>query len=247
VQLFAAIDLLGGRCVRLTQGDYDQCRTYDADPVQTARAFEAAGAPWLHVVDLDAARSGVPANRAVIAAVAEAVSIPVEASGGLRDPDSVRELLEMGVARAVIGTAAITDPGLVERVAGAHPGRVAVGLDHRLVGETREIALRGWTEGSGVGLLEAVRRVADSGAAVVVVTNIDRDGMLAGPDLDGMAEVLAASPVPVVASGGVSSAADLTALARLSADGRGLEGVIVGKALHEGRLTVEEAVAACAR
>jgi phosphoribosylformimino-5-aminoimidazole carboxamide ribotide isomerase len=247
VELFPAIDLLGGRCVRLTQGDYERSRTYDADPVETAKAFAAAGAPWLHVVDLDAARSGIPANRQVIAAIAAAVSIPVQASGGLRDADAVAAVLDLGVSRVVIGTAVVTDPAVLEKAVAHHPGRVAVGLDHRRVGERREIALRGWQEPSGVTLTDALAQVADSGAAAVIVTDIDRDGMLEGPDVEGMAEVLEVSRVPVVASGGVSSVEDLRRLASVAVGKKQLAGVIVGKALHEGRMTVAEAVAACGR
>jgi phosphoribosylformimino-5-aminoimidazole carboxamide ribotide isomerase len=194
------------------------------------------------VVDLDAARTGEPVNRAVVAAVAAAVDVPVQSSGGVRDEDAATALLDAGVARVVVGTAAVEDPDLVARLAAAHPGRVAVGLDTR----SGEVAVRGWTEGSGIPLADVVPRVAELGAAALVVTDIARDGTLTGPALDGLAAVLAATPVPVVASGGVGTLEELRALATLDAGGRCLAGAIVGTALYEGRFTVAEAVAALA-
>lgn len=245
MELFPAIDIRGGRCVRLRQGDYDRETVYDDDPVEVARRFEAEGAAWIHVVDLDAARSGEPVNRRVVGRVAAAVSVPVQAGGGVRDADSAEALLDAGVGRVVVGTAAVTAPGLVGRLAARHPGRVAVGLDHRQVGGRREVAVRGWTEGSDRDVLTVLAELAAEGAAAVIVTDIGRDGMLAGPDTEGMADVLAATTMDVIASGGVASTADLRALALLEAGGRRLAGAIVGRAIYEGRLTVAEAVAAC--
>ncbi|HEX9530666.1 MAG TPA: 1-(5-phosphoribosyl)-5-[(5-phosphoribosylamino)methylideneamino]imidazole-4-carboxamide isomerase [Acidimicrobiales bacterium] len=240
--LLPAIDLRDGRCVRLLQGDYARETVYDGDPVAVARDFEASGAPWLHVVDLDAARTGRPANRDVVRAIASSVGVPVQAGGGVRDEFSAEALFDAGVRRIVIGTAALEHPALLARVASRHPGQVAVGLD----GRHGEVAVRGWSEGTGVRVLDAVARLADSGASAVVVTDIGRDGMLAGPDLDGLAAVLAHTQLEVIASGGVAAAADLVALAGLVAGGRRLAGAIVGKALYEGRLSVEEGVQACA-
>jgi phosphoribosylformimino-5-aminoimidazole carboxamide ribotide isomerase len=242
LDLYPAIDLRGGRCVRLHQGDFARETVYGDDPVAVARRFVADGAPWLHVVDLDAARTGEPVNRAVVAAVAAAVDVPVQSSGGVRDEDAATALLDAGVTRVVVGTAAVEDPDLVARLAAAHPGRVAVGLDTR----SGEVAVRGWTEGSGIPLADVVPRVAELGAAALVVTDIARDGTLTGPALDGLAAVLAATPVPVVASGGVGTLEELRALATLDAGGRCLAGAIVGTALYEGRFTVAEAVAALA-
>lgn len=240
--LFPAIDLRGGRVVRLYQGDFDKETVYGADPVAVAESYAAAGARWIHVVDLDAARTGAPVNRPVIAAIAASVDIDVQASGGVRDQASAEALLACGVRRVVIGTAAVEHPELVARLAGDHP--VAVGIDTR----GREVAVRGWTEGSGVDLFDLLARYAGTGIAAVIVTDISRDSTLAGPDLDGLAAVLAATDVPVIASGGVGRLADLEALAALGrADGRGLAGAIVGKALYEGNFTAEEAVAACAQ
>lgn len=241
MDLFPAIDLRDGKCVRLVQGDYARETVYGGDPVAMAKEFEAAGAPWVHVVDLDAARTGRPENRDVVAGIAAAVSVPVQTGGGIRDEFSAEALLEAGVRRVVIGTAALEQPGLVRRLAGRHPGRIVVGLD----GRAGEAALRGWTEGSGVTVLDAVARFEDAGVAAFVVTDIGRDGMLAGPDLPGLSEMLARTTIDVVASGGVGSLDDLRALAALTVDGGRLAGAIVGKAIYEGVFAVEEAVAAC--
>jgi phosphoribosylformimino-5-aminoimidazole carboxamide ribotide isomerase len=242
LELYPAIDLREGRCVRLVQGDYARETVYRGDPVAVAEEFATAGAPWLHVVDLDAARTGRPANRDVVAAIVDAVRVPVQHGGGVRDDFSAEALLELGVARVVVGTAALEDPALVRRLARRHPGRIAVGLDAR----HGELAVRGWTEQSGTTVADALAAFEDEGVAAVVVTEIGRDGTLAGPDLAGLARVLAATDLAVIASGGVSSVGDLHALCSLERDGRRLAGVIVGKALYEGRLSVEEAVAACA-
>ncbi len=241
MDLYAAIDLRDGNCVRLIQGDYAREKVYGGDPVAVAREFEADGAPWIHVVDLDAARTGRPENRSVVAAIADAVDVPVQAGGGIRDEFSAEALLEAGVARIVLGTAALDDPGMLRRVAARHPGRVAVGLDAR----HGEVVVRGWTQQSGRQLHEVLAEVEDALLGAVVVTDVSRDGMLSGPDTAGMGAVLAASRHPVVASGGVGTLDQLRALAAVEADGRRLLGVIVGMALHEGVFSVKEAVAAC--
>ena len=238
MDLFPAIDLRDGRCVRLYQGDYARETVYSDDPVAQARAFAAAGAPWIHVVDLDAARTGTPVNRAAIAAIAAAVDVPVQTGGGVRDDAAAEALFEAGVRRVVIGTAALEQPDLVRRVARRHP--VAVGLDAR----GREVAVRGWEEGSGRDLLEVAREFADAGVEALVVTEIGRDGTLEGPDVQGLAEVLEASPLPVVASGGVGSLDDLRALAALRVGERSLAGAIVGRALYEGAFDLADALAA---
>ena len=242
MDLFPAIDLRGGRCVRLYQGDYGRETVYGDDPVAQAEAFAAAGAPWLHVVDLDAARTGEAANRAIVAAVAAAVDVPVQASGGVRDDAAADALLAAGVRRVVVGTAALADPAWVRRLAARHPGRVAVGLDAR----DRDVAVHGWTEGSGRDLVDVARGFDDAGVAALVVTDIGRDGTLAGPDLGQLGDVLAATGLDVVASGGVGTLADLRALAALEVSGRRLAGAIVGRALYEGAFALPEAVAATA-
>jgi phosphoribosylformimino-5-aminoimidazole carboxamide ribotide isomerase len=243
MDLYPAIDLRGGRCVRLWQGDYGRETVYGTDPVAVARAFAAAGVRWLHVVDLDAARTGAPENRDAVAAIARAVGpdVSVQAGGGVRDHAAAEALWSAGVTRVVLGTAAVESPTLVRDL--AKEGAVAVGLDVR----GGEVALRGWTEGSGRGIADVLDGLGDAGVAGVVVTEIGRDGTLAGPDLELFATVLESTGgIDVVASGGVGTLADLEALASLSAGGRRLAGVVVGKALHDGVFTVGEAVAACA-
>ena len=242
MDLYPAIDLRGGRCVRLWQGDYSRETVYGTDPVAVARTFAAAGVRWVHVVDLDAARTGTPENREAVAAIAAAVGpeVSVQAGGGVRDQASAEALWGAGVRRVVLGTAAVENPALVRELAAEHP--VAVGLDVR----GGEVAVRGWTEGSGRSLDDVLDEFGDAGVAAVVVTEIGRDGTLAGPELELFAGVVERVDFDVVASGGVGSLADLEALASLEAGGRHLAGAIVGKALHDGVFTVKEAVAACA-
>lgn len=231
MDLYPAIDLRAGRCVRLWQGDYGKETVYGEDPVAQARSFAEAGAPWIHVVDLDAARTGEPVNRPLVAAIAAAVDVPVQSGGGVRTEEAAGALVDAGVARVVIGTAALEDPALVRRLAKRFP--VAVGLDAR--GD--DVAVRGWTEGSGRAPAEVAASFADAGVAALVVTEIARDGTLAGPDLEGLAAILAASDVDVVASGGVGTLEHLHSLATLEVGGRRLAGAILGRALYEG--TVE--------
>jgi phosphoribosylformimino-5-aminoimidazole carboxamide ribotide isomerase len=233
MELYPAIDLRDGRCVRLVQGDFDRSTVYPEDPVAVASSFARAGARWIHVVDLDAARRAGD-NRAVIESIARGAQVPIEVGGGIRDGT----LLERGVARVVLGSLAISDPSFVVALASRYPGRVAVGLDHH----GGEVRVGGWQEGSGVDLAGALAGVACPDLAAVIVTDIGVDGMLVGPDLDGLAAVLELTTLPVIASGGVSSLDDLRALARLRSAGRVLAGVIVGKALYEGRFGVSEAL-----
>jgi phosphoribosylformimino-5-aminoimidazole carboxamide ribotide isomerase len=237
IDLYPAIDLRDGKVVRLLQGDYDQQTTYGDDPVAVATSFAEAGARWIHVVDLDAARSGSPVNRPVVAAIARAVAgrASVQTGGGVRTVGDAQSLADAGVARVVMGSAAVADPSLVEAASKVVP--VAVGLDHR----NGEVAVHGWTEGSGVQLADALGWFPT--AAVFVITDIARDGMLGGPDIDGLAAAGRATSIPVVASGGVSSLADIAALR----DVPGVSGVITGKALYEGRFTIEQALAELVR
>ena len=241
MELFPAIDLRGGRCVRLLRGDYAAETVYDDDPVAVARRYEAAGARWIHVVDLDAARDGAATNIGAVAAVCSAVSCRVQSGGGVRSAEAAESLISAGVARVVMGTAAVEDPEMVTVIAKRHPGAVAVGLDAR----GRDVAVRGWTESSGADLLDMARRFERSGAAALVVTEIGRDGTLEGPDVDQLRSVLEATELPVIASGGVGGLDDLRLLARARVGGRAPAGVIVGRALYEGRFTVEEAIGAC--
>jgi len=235
IDLLPAIDIRGGRCVRLQQGDFAAETVYADDPVAVARAYEASGARWIHVVDLDAARTGARANAEVIAALCAAVSVPVEVGGGVREATVAAELLAArGVARIVIGTAAVEHPELVTELSAEFPGRVAVGLDAR----GRNVAVRGWQEGTAADVVTLAQQFDGAGAGAIIVTQIERDGMLTGPDVDLYAELVRSVTTPVIASGGVGSLADLTAL-----EPTGVVGVIVGKALYEGAFTVEEALA----
>ncbi len=236
--LYPAIDLRAGRAVRLRQGDFDDETVYDDDPVAVARAFAAAGVEWLHIVDLDAARTGEPANLAKIEAIAAAVPCKVQTGGGVRSVEAADALLAAGAARVVVGTAAVERPELVQELCDAHPGAVAVGLDAR----GREVAVRGWVEESGVDLVEAAQRFTDIGVAALVVTEIVRDGTMEGPSLDQLHAVLQVTDVPVIASGGVGSIGDLLALADVQVAGRRLAGAIAGRAIYEGRFTVAEAL-----
>lgn len=237
MDLYPAIDIRGGRCVRLHQGDYEQETVYDADPVAVARQFDEAGAPWIHVVDLDAARTGEPTSRALIGRIASAVSAKVETGGGVRTARDIHELLDLGVARVVLGTAAMENPALVARAGRGHPGAIAVGLDTR----HGEVAVKGWTEGTGEQAVDVLPRFEDAGVAALIVTEISRDATMAGPDTAAYETLLAATSIPVIASGGVGTLDHLRELARLP-----LEGVIVGKAIYERRFTVTEALAALA-
>jgi phosphoribosylformimino-5-aminoimidazole carboxamide ribotide isomerase len=232
-----------GKCVRLRQGDFDAETVYDDDPIAVARGFEAAGARWIHMVDLDAARTGDAVNVAAIEGVCAAVSCRVQAGGGVRTVEAAGTLLASGVERVVVGTAAVERPALVEELSAMHPGQVAVGLDARA---DNDVAVRGWTAGGGISLLDLARRFEDSGASALVVTAIARDGTLTGPDLEQLGTVLTGTSLRVVASGGIGTLGDIAAVRELRAGGRGPAGVIVGTALYEGRFTLEEALAEAA-
>jgi phosphoribosylformimino-5-aminoimidazole carboxamide ribotide isomerase len=248
MELLPAIDLREGRAVRLVQGDFEREQRY-GDPFEMAARFVAAGARWLHVVDLDAALTGEPANRTIVIEIAARAGVPVQTGGGVRSDRDVDELLDAGVARVVLGTAALEAPEFTRQVAHRHPQRVAIGLDYRRRPEgTLETAARGWVESSGHTVASVLDALGDVPLGAAVVTAIERDGTLEGPDVDGLAEVLDATAVPVVASGGVGSLADLAALAALRSprQGRVLAGAVVGKALADGRLDPGEALAACA-
>ncbi len=243
MDLYPAIDLRAGRCVRLLRGDYDAETVYGDEPVAMAQGFAAAGAPWVHVVDLDAARTGEAANLAAIAAICAAVDVPVQSGGGVRSVDAASRLLDAGVDRVVVGTAAVEQPALVDELCARFPTRIAVGLDAR----GRDVAVKGWTESSGLDLLALARRFDGAGVAALVVTEIGRDGTMDGPDLAQLSDVLGACSLEVIASGGVGSLDDLRALAALTIGQRTLSGAIAGRAIYEGRFSVAEGVAACSQ
>lgn len=233
MDLYPAIDLRGGRVVRLEQGDFARERDYGTDPLDVARQFAADGATWLHIVDLDAAK-GDGNNRHVVQRIANELgnSIRIQTGGGVRSVEDAQQLADAGVSRVVMGSAAVREPQLVDVV--ARVVDVAVGLDHR----NGEVATDGWLQGSALTLTDAVTRYP--AASAFVITDISRDGMLAGPDVDGLRNIASLTTTPVIASGGVAELTDLRELC----DVRGLAGVIVGKAIYEGRFSVREALRA---
>ncbi len=234
--LYPSIDLRDGRVVRLRRGDYALETVYGDDPVAVATGFCEQGARWIHVVDLDAALTGERVNRAAVEAIATAVAgrAEVQTGGGVRTVEAARSLAGAGVARVVMGSAAVSTPSLVDEVAAIVP--VAIGIDHR----HGVLAVDGWTAASGVTLTDAL--AGFPAASAFVITNIERDGTLAGPDVAGLAAAVAATSTPVIASGGVGTLDDVRALAAID----GLHGIIVGRALYEGRFTVTEALTALA-
>lgn len=236
--LYPAIDIRDGHAVRLTQGDYDRETAYDDDPVVAAERWERAGARWLHVVDLDGARAGRPMNLDHVRRIVAAVGIPIQLGGGLRDSGKVEEAISTGVERVVLGTAAVRDPDLVEAIAAAHGERVVASVDAR----DGMAAAQGWTEESGLGAAEAVRQLAERGLSRFVYTPIEVDGLMDGPDLDSLRSVAEVTDAEIIYSGGVGSLEDLASLASLGLDNLG--GVIVGRALYEGRFGIDEAQAA---
>lgn len=250
MELYAAIDLLDGRAVRLVQGDFGAAREH-GDPLSLARRFLAGGASWLHVVDLDAARTGEMQSRQVvtaIACIAHDSGARVEVGGGIRTPADVASLLGEGVDRVVLGTAAATDRALPVECAREHPDRVAVGIDLRTRSDgTRAVAVHGWTAESQVCPAALLEAISDEPVAAVVTTAIERDGTMKGPDMESLSWVLDATGLPVVASGGVGRLEDLEALSALRSpvSGRALAGAVVGRALADGAFGVEEAVRAC--
>jgi len=232
--LYPAIDVFGGKVVRLRQGEYDDSTVYGVDPVAMALSFVDQGARWVHMVDLDAARSGEPVNRFVIAAVASAIAgrASLQVGGGVRTEADAEALATAGVTRVVMGSAAVADPALVARVSGIVS--VAVGLDHR----NGVAATHGWTESSGVQVDDLLGQFPT--ASAFVITDIARDGMLTGPDVEGLARAVSQTSIPVIASGGVGTLSHIAELAAVI----GLNGVIVGKALYESKFSVSEALAA---
>ncbi len=238
MNLYPAIDILGGRAVRLTKGDFDAKKVYDEDPLSAARAWVQAGAKSLHVVDLDGAKAGSPANLDRVGRIVEELEVPVQLGGGLRSLTAIEGVFAIGVERAIIGTAAFTDETLLEEALREWPGKVLVSVDVR----GGRVSTAGWTETIDGGPQEIIAELAARGAHELVYTNVDRDGMLEGPDLEEVARVAEAMPGSFVYSGGIGALADLEGLASL--DASALSGVIVGKALYERRFTIAEAQAA---
>lgn len=238
MEILPAIDLLDGRCVRLYQGDYQQSQVYNDNPVIVARQWEEQGASRLHLVDLDGAKQGHPVNLETIANIIQAVSIPVQVGGGLRDRQSVAQLLELGVGRVILGTVAVENPNLVKGLCEEFPGQIVVGIDAR----DGKVATKGWLETSAVEATVLAQEMEQRGAAAIIYTDIHRDGTLAGPNLDALRELASPLTIPVIASGGVSALRDLLSL--LALEPLGVTGVIVGKALYTGDVNLEEAIRA---
>jgi phosphoribosylformimino-5-aminoimidazole carboxamide ribotide isomerase len=228
--LFPAIDLKDGACVRLELGDMARATTFNADPAAQARAFESQGFKWLHVVDLNGAFAGKSVNGAAVEAVLTAVRFPVQLGGGIRDRAAIDGWLSKGIRRVILGTVAVRDPALVRDAARAHPGRVAVGIDAR----GGRVAVEGWAESTDMDAIDLARRFEDAGVAAIVYTDIDRDGILKGLNIDATLKLANAVSIPVIASGGLASLADVTRL--LEPDCAILEGAISGRALYDGRL-----------
>jgi phosphoribosylformimino-5-aminoimidazole carboxamide ribotide isomerase len=236
VILFPAIDLKEGLAVRLEQGDMARATIFHRDPAAQARAFEQQGFEYLHIVDLDGAFAGKPMNATAVDRILETVSIPVQLGGGVRDTATVESWLEKGVTRVIISTAAVRDPPFVKQAARDYPGRVAVGLDAR----DGKVAVEGWAENSQLSALEIARRFEDVGVAAIVYTDIARDGMLQGLNLDATTALAEAISIPVIASGGLASIGDIKAL--LEPRAKKLAGAIAGRALYDGRLNAAEAL-----
>ena len=238
--LFPAIDILDGHAVRLVQGRFEDRTVYADDPLEAALEWVRDGARWLHVVDLDGARAGEPVNLEHLRRIAREAGVPVQAGGGLRTKRATDDALAAGAARVVVGTAAFRDPAMLAATLAAHGDRVAVGVDVR----GGEVAAAGWTQSTQQSPEDAIARLRDEGVATIVYTNVDRDGMLEGPDLDEVARIASLSDLELIWSGGVARAEDLRGLAEAAATSPTLAGVIVGKALYERRFTVAEAIAA---
>ena len=238
MEVIPAIDLLEGQCVRLYQGDYSQSEIFSNNPVDIARQWADQGATRLHVVDLDGAKQGKPANQKAIEAIVREISIPVQVGGGLREAGSVTQLLSLGVDRAILGTVAVENPQLVEVLCQEFPGKIAVGIDAR----NGKVATRGWLETSQVTAVALAQTMANLGVATIIYTDIHRDGTLTGPNLEALRELAEAIEIPVIASGGVSSLTDLLSL--LALETLGVNGAIVGRAIYTGDVNLTEAIRA---
>jgi phosphoribosylformimino-5-aminoimidazole carboxamide ribotide isomerase len=238
MEVIPAIDLLEGRCVRLYQGDYERSQVFNDNPAQVARQWVDQGASWLHVVDLDGAKVGKPVNTKAIEAIVQAVSVPVQVGGGLRDRLGVTQMLDIGVQRVILGTAAVEDHSLVEQLCEEFPGRIVVGIDAR----RGWVATHGWLETSEVAATDLAQEMSQLGAAAIIYTDIHRDGTLTGPNLEALRELAGSVSIPVIASGGVSSITDLLSL--LALEPLGVRGVIVGRALYTGNISLKEALQA---
>ena len=234
---FPAIDLKDGQCVRLLRGEMDQATVYGDDPAAQAKIFANAGCTWLHVVDLNGAFEGKPVNKSAVESIISATEMNIELGGGIRSLATISMWLAAGVARVILGTAALKDPALVKQACRAHPGKIAVGIDAK----NGFVAVEGWAETSSMTPLDLARQFENAGVAAIIYTDIARDGAMAGPNIDATVELANAISIPVIASGGVSSMDDLKNL-KIIGEGK-LEGVIAGRAVYDGSVKPEDAVA----
>jgi phosphoribosylformimino-5-aminoimidazole carboxamide ribotide isomerase len=235
--LYPAIDLKDGQCVRLVKGEMDAATVFSDDPGAQAKSFAEAGFAWIHVVDLNGAFAGRPVNGAAVESILSQATIPVQLGGGIRDMATIADWLARGVARVILGTVALRDPALVRTACREFPGKVAVGIDAR----GGRVAVEGWAETSDTSALELASAFEDAGVAAIIFTDIDRDGAMAGPNVEATAALARQISTPVIASGGVSGHADLAALKAV--EDAGIEGVICGRALYDGRIDAETALA----
>ena len=235
MEILPAIDLVDGKCVRLIQGDYSKQIDYCDDPVEQAKQFLADGAKWLHIVDLDGAKAGRPVNASVAAKIAEEVPLQIELGGGIRDQQSIKEMLDAGLARLILGTSAIDNFDWFADMAWRFPHKLVLGLDAR----GSKIAVRGWLEDGGQSLLEFAQKAADLPVAAIIYTDIAKDGMLSGPNLERTAELIKAVNLPIIAAGGVTSVADIKNLKSI-----GASGAVIGRALYEGSISLKIALKA---
>ena len=238
MDVIPAIDLLAGQCVRLYQGDYEQSQVFNENPVDVARQWVEQKASWLHIVDLDGAKTGKLVNLQAIEAIAQAVPVRIQVGGGLRDRASVAQLLNLGVQRVILGTIAVEQPQLVADLCQEFPGQIVVGIDAR----NGRVATRGWLETSEVLATALAQQMQELGAAAIIYTDIHRDGTLQGPNLDALRELAAEISIPIIASGGISSVTDLLSL--LALEPLGVTGVIVGRALYTGDISLKQALQA---
>ena len=234
--IIPAIDLKGGQCVRLSQGDMDRATVYSENPAEMAKTWQSMGAQRIHVVDLNGAVSGQPKNRDAIIAIVSAVSVPVQLGGGIRDIEAIKEYFSCGIDRVILGTAAIKDPLFLEESCRTWPGRIIVGID----ATDGMVCVQGWTEKTALSVVDLVKKIEHLPLAAIVFTDIKRDGMLTGPNIESTALLARSTHIPVIASGGVSRIEDIEAL--LTVEQSGVSGVIIGRALYTGNLDLRECI-----
>lgn len=234
--IFPAIDIKDGKCVRLIKGEMDQATIFNDSPKGQAAIFQSQGFKWIHIVDLNGAFEGKPVNRDAVEAIIESVEIPVQLGGGIRDLATIEYWLSIGIERVILGTVALRNPDFVQEACRRYPGKIVVGID----GRHGMVAVEGWAKTSEVSVIELAKKFEDAGVTAIVYTDIERDGILTGPDLKGTQTLAEATTIPIIASGGVSSNEDIEAVKAL--ESYGVAGVITGRALYDGRIDIEQAL-----